>query len=83
MVEYTTIQKKQKKSKQIHIQVETYNSIEGKVLIHAHSYDWKVTPENVSSIKKYIRKIINFEKDQKRIIVSFKNGQQVIEKGLF
>ena len=71
------------KFRKTHICINTYNTIEGIVLIHRHSYNWRFLPERSKAYEKTIREVIAQEKEQKRIIVAFKDGQQIIEKGLF
>lgn len=72
-----------RKSSKTHIRINTYNTIEGIVLIHRHSYNWRFLPERSKAYEKTIRGVIAQEKAQKRIIVAFKEGQQIVEKGLF
>ena len=71
------------KFRKTHICINTYNTIEGIVLIHRHSYNWKFLPERSNAYEKTIRGVIAQEKAEKRIIVAFKDGQQIVEKGLF
>jgi hypothetical protein len=72
-----------RKPSKTHIRLNTYNTIEGIVLIHVHSYNWKFLPERSSAYEKTIRGVIAQEKEQKRILVAFKDGQQTIAEGLF
>ena len=74
---------KKKKISGTHIHLNTYDSIEGAVLIHRHSFDWYITPKTKASIRKNIIQVVAKEQHDKRILVAYKNGNQILEKGLF
>jgi hypothetical protein len=73
---------KKRKQNETHIHLNTYNSIEGAVLIHVHSYDWTFTPATRPICRKNILEVLAQEKAKKRIFVAFKNGKQILEKGI-
>jgi hypothetical protein len=74
---------KKRKFKGTHIRLNTYNSIEGAVLIHVHSYDWFITPKIKLDCKREIVHVVANERSKNRILVAFKNGKQVLERGIF
>lgn len=72
---------KKKKNPSIHLELNTYNSVEGQVLIHAHYYDWHITPETRKDCRAAIGKIVIAEQAKERILIFLENGKQLVGKG--
>ena len=73
---------RRRKANETHIHLNTYNSIEGAVLILANSYDWFVTPQTFKKEKQNIIQTMMLEQRKKRILVLLENKQQIFGSGL-
>ena len=72
-----------KTSVKTRIHLNTYNSIEGAVLILANSYDWCLTKENIREERRNIVRTIAKEREKERVLVFLENGQQILGRSLF